>query len=171
MRNVLSVVGPDALKKSRRDEERAKRAHEEVSQHSNVHTLVVSSGNRTLKLFQLLLLVPADMVPRRRRLAEGCSDLDGQVLSAPVRLWQANQHQITWNTLYFILRLINVSCDWSDRAVKRLQAARVQKDVAEATKVIKQQELHKSLRVRWSFSCTLVLTSALSNQDNYKSWN
>lgn len=31
LRSVLSVVGPDALKKSRKDEERAKRSHDEVS--------------------------------------------------------------------------------------------------------------------------------------------
>lgn len=35
LRNILSVVGPEALKKSRRDEERAKRSQEEVS---NRHT-------------------------------------------------------------------------------------------------------------------------------------
>lgn len=56
--------------------------------------------------------------------------------------------------------------------MKRLETARAQKDVTEATKVIKQQELHKSLRVRWwieTFSVhRMVLTSALSNQDNKK---
>lgn len=31
LRSVLSVVGPDALKKSRKDEERAKRSQDEVS--------------------------------------------------------------------------------------------------------------------------------------------
>lgn len=43
LRTVLSVVGPDALKKSRRDEERAKRAHEEVNTHLNMHIMCVSS--------------------------------------------------------------------------------------------------------------------------------
>lgn len=33
----------------------------------------------------------------------------------------------------------------------RLEAARAQKDVAEATRVVRQQELHKSLRVRWFY--------------------
>lgn len=51
LRTVLSVVGPDALKKSRRDEERAKRAHEEVNTHPNkhkhaVHKLLPNSGKR-----------------------------------------------------------------------------------------------------------------------------
>lgn len=31
------------------------------------------------------MTVPADVVPRRHRLSEGCSDLDGQILSATVR--------------------------------------------------------------------------------------
>lgn len=101
----------------------------------------------------LSLPVPADVVPRRRRLSEGCSDLAGQVLSAAVRLLPTSQRQKThsiclrlgWDTLC----LGNLSCGWSDRAVKRLETARAQKVVAEATKVIKQQELHKSLRVRW----------------------
>lgn len=39
LRNILSVVGPEALKKSRRDEERAKRSQEEVSnRHTQTHT-------------------------------------------------------------------------------------------------------------------------------------
>lgn len=46
LRNILSVVGPDALKKSRRDEERAKRSQEEVSTctqtHIHAHTENVS---------------------------------------------------------------------------------------------------------------------------------
>lgn len=37
LRNILSVVGPDALKKSRRDEERAKRSQEEVSTRTQTH--------------------------------------------------------------------------------------------------------------------------------------
>uniref|UniRef100_A0A4W6CLV3 U4/U6 small nuclear ribonucleoprotein Prp4 n=1 Tax=Lates calcarifer TaxID=8187 RepID=A0A4W6CLV3_LATCA len=73
LRSVLSVVGPDALKKSRKDEERAKRSQDEVSTR-------------------------------------------------------------------------NSCCDWSVRAMRRLEAARAQKDVAEATRTIRQQELHKSLR-------------------------
>lgn len=48
--------------------------------------------------------------------------------------------------------LIIVCCILSIRAMRRLEAARVQKDVAEATKVIRQQELHKSLRVRGHFT-------------------
>ena len=35
LRSVLSVVGPDALKKSRKDDERAKRSQDEVCMHRN----------------------------------------------------------------------------------------------------------------------------------------
>lgn len=129
--------------------------------------------------------MPADVVPRRHRLSERSSDLGGQILSATVRLLQTNPRQIThficpclsWGTLCFSLCLLNLSCDWSDRAVKRLEAARVQKNVAEATKVIKQQELHKSLRVRWWIETfdgeifvmhRVIITSSLSNRDNNK---
>ncbi|XP_039677854.1 U4/U6 small nuclear ribonucleoprotein Prp4 [Perca fluviatilis] len=71
LRSVLSVVGPDALKKSRREEERAKRSQDECQQ--------------------------------------------------------------TWYHLVV-------------RAMRRLEAARAQREVAEATRAIRQQEMHKSLR-------------------------
>ncbi|TWW66540.1 U4/U6 small nuclear ribonucleoprotein Prp4 isoform X1 [Takifugu flavidus] len=87
LRTVLSVVGPDALKKSRRDEERAKRAHEECQQ------TWYHEGTASLK---------------------------------EARIWLAK---------YSL-----------PRAVKRLETARGQKDLVEATKVVRQQELHKSLR-------------------------
>lgn len=47
------------------------------------------------------------------------------------------------------LWLMTLFCDWSIRAMRRLEVARAQKDVPEATKVVRQQELHKSLRVRF----------------------
>uniref|UniRef100_A0A3B3CPV7 Pre-mRNA splicing tri-snRNP complex factor PRPF4 n=1 Tax=Oryzias melastigma TaxID=30732 RepID=A0A3B3CPV7_ORYME len=84
LRSVLSVVGPDALKKSRKDEERARRSQEQTWYHE---------GSASLK---------------------------------EARLWMAR---------YSL-----------PRAVARLEAARVQKEVSEANKTIRQQELHKSLR-------------------------
>ncbi|XP_068190494.1 U4/U6 small nuclear ribonucleoprotein Prp4 [Antennarius striatus] len=87
LRNILSVVGPDALKKSRRDEERSKRSQEECQQ------TWYHEGPATLR---------------------------------DARLWLAK---------YSL-----------PRAMRRLETARSQKDVAEATKVVRQQELHKSLR-------------------------
>lgn len=87
LRSVLSVVGPDALKKSRKDEERAKRSQEECHQ-TWYH--------------------------------------EGPSLLQEARLW--------------------VSRYSLPRAMKRLEEARIQKDVPDATKTMKQQELHKSLR-------------------------
>ncbi|XP_047426403.1 U4/U6 small nuclear ribonucleoprotein Prp4 [Mugil cephalus] len=87
LRSVLSVVGPDALKKSRKDEERAKRSQDEC------HQTWYHEGSASLK---------------------------------DARLWLAK---------YSL-----------PRAMRRLESARAQKDVAEATKTIRQQELHKSLR-------------------------
>lgn len=98
------------------------------------------------------MTVPADVVPRRHRLSEGSSDLAGQILPATVRAREGDQSLFYASSplaLSLILCLLRLSCDWSDRAVKRLETARVQKDVVEATKVVRQQELHKSLRVRW----------------------
>ncbi|XP_058473062.1 U4/U6 small nuclear ribonucleoprotein Prp4 [Solea solea] len=87
LRSVLSVVGPDALKKSRKDEERAKRSQEECQQ------TWYHEGPASLK---------------------------------EARLWLAK---------YSL-----------PRAVERLDAARAQKEVAEATKAMRQQEQHKTLR-------------------------
>ncbi|XP_075885130.1 U4/U6 small nuclear ribonucleoprotein Prp4 [Nelusetta ayraudi] len=87
LRNILSVVGPDALKKSRRDEERAKRSQDEC------HQTWYHEGSASLK---------------------------------EARIWLAK---------YSL-----------PRAMRRLEAARAQKEVADSTMVIKQQELHKSLR-------------------------
>ncbi|KAG7232722.1 hypothetical protein INR49_008184 [Caranx melampygus] len=87
LRSVLSVVGPDALKKSRKDEERAKRSHDECQQ------TWYHEGSASLR---------------------------------DARFWLAK---------YSL-----------PRAMRRLDAARAQKDVAEATRAIRQQELHKSLR-------------------------
>uniref|UniRef100_A0A8D3DIJ3 Pre-mRNA processing factor 4 (PRP4)-like domain-containing protein n=1 Tax=Scophthalmus maximus TaxID=52904 RepID=A0A8D3DIJ3_SCOMX len=87
LRSVLSVVGPDALKKSRKDEERAKRSQEECQQ-TWYH--------------------------------------EGSAFLKDARLWLAR---------YSL-----------PRAFKRLEAERAQRDVAEATRGIRQQELHKSLR-------------------------
>uniref|UniRef100_A0AAQ6A0S5 U4/U6 small nuclear ribonucleoprotein Prp4 n=1 Tax=Amphiprion ocellaris TaxID=80972 RepID=A0AAQ6A0S5_AMPOC len=87
LRSVLSVVGPDALKKSRKDEERAKRSHDECQQ------TWYHEGSASLK---------------------------------DARLWLAK---------YSL-----------PRAMRRLEAARAQKDVTEGTRTIRQQELHKSLR-------------------------
>lgn len=36
---------------------------------------------------------------------------------------------------------------WFSRAVQRLDAARAQKEIPESTRTVKQQELHKNLRV------------------------
>nr|XP_020492618.1 U4/U6 small nuclear ribonucleoprotein Prp4 isoform X1 [Labrus bergylta] len=87
LRSVLSVVGPDALKKSRRDEERAKRSQDECQQ-TWYH--------------------------------------EGSAFLKEARLWLAK---------YSL-----------PRAMRRLEAARAQRDVSEATRTLKQQELHKSLR-------------------------
>ncbi|XP_040014303.1 U4/U6 small nuclear ribonucleoprotein Prp4 [Xiphias gladius] len=87
LRSVLSVVGPDALKKSRKDEERAKRSQDECQQ------TWYHEGSASLR---------------------------------DARLWLAK---------YSL-----------PRAMRRLEAARAQRDVAEATRTIRQQELHKSLR-------------------------
>uniref|UniRef100_A0A673AYS1 U4/U6 small nuclear ribonucleoprotein Prp4-like n=1 Tax=Sphaeramia orbicularis TaxID=375764 RepID=A0A673AYS1_9TELE len=87
LRSILSVVGPDALKKSRKDEERAKRSQEECQQ------TWYHEGSAYLK---------------------------------DSRLWLAK---------YSL-----------PRAMRRLEAARSQRDVAEATRAMRQQELHKSLR-------------------------
>lgn len=46
------------------------------------------------------------------------------------------------------MRLTSSFSDCAIRAMRRLEAARAQKEVPEATKAIRQQELHKSLRVR-----------------------
>ncbi|XP_014874028.1 U4/U6 small nuclear ribonucleoprotein Prp4 [Poecilia latipinna] len=85
LRSVLSVVGPDALK--RKDEERAKRSRDECLQ------TWYHEGPASLK---------------------------------EARLWLAR---------YSL-----------PRSMRRLEAARALKEVAEATKTIRQQELHKSLR-------------------------
>ncbi|XP_077441990.1 U4/U6 small nuclear ribonucleoprotein Prp4 isoform X2 [Vanacampus margaritifer] len=87
LRGILSVVGPDALKKSRRDEERAKRSHEEC------HQTWYHEGPASLK---------------------------------DARLWLAR---------YSL-----------PRSMKRLEAARALKEICEATRTIRQQELNKSLR-------------------------
>lgn len=56
LRSVLSVVGPDALKKSRRDEERAKRSQDEVSTHTLTHTLLnLKSTNIKINNFVFFL--------------------------------------------------------------------------------------------------------------------
>ncbi|XP_034402387.1 U4/U6 small nuclear ribonucleoprotein Prp4 [Cyclopterus lumpus] len=87
LRSVLSVVGPDALKKSRREEERAKRSQDECQQ------TWYHEGSASLK---------------------------------DARLWLAK---------YSL-----------PRAMKRLESARALRDVAEATRAIRQQELQNSLR-------------------------
>ncbi|XP_061150106.1 U4/U6 small nuclear ribonucleoprotein Prp4 isoform X1 [Syngnathus typhle] len=87
LRGILSVVGPDALKKSRRDEERAKRSQAEC------HQTWYHEGPASLK---------------------------------DARLWLAR---------YSL-----------PRSMKRLEVARGQKEICEATKTIRQQELNKSLR-------------------------
>lgn len=55
--------------------------------------------------------------------------------------------------------LTGPSFDWTIRAVRRLDAARAQKEVTDSTRVIKQQELHKSLRVRLNFSIVRIKTT------------
>nr|XP_040053488.1 LOW QUALITY PROTEIN: U4/U6 small nuclear ribonucleoprotein Prp4 [Gasterosteus aculeatus aculeatus] len=87
LRSVLSVVGPDALKKSRRDDERAKRSQDECQQ------TWFHEDSAYLK---------------------------------DARLWLAK---------YSL-----------PRAMKRLEAARALKEVAEATRAIRQQEQQNSLR-------------------------
>ncbi|XP_061589529.1 U4/U6 small nuclear ribonucleoprotein Prp4 [Cololabis saira] len=87
LRGILSVVGPDALKKSRKDEDRVKRSQDECQQ------TWYHEGTASLK---------------------------------EARLWLAR---------YSL-----------PRAVKRLDGARSLKEVTDATRTIRQQELHKSLR-------------------------
>ncbi|KAK7880990.1 hypothetical protein WMY93_032385 [Mugilogobius chulae] len=82
------VVGPDALKKSRKDEERGRRSNEECSQ-TWYH--------------------------------------EGPLSLQEARLWVAH---------YSL-----------PRAMRRLENARLQRDVSDATKAMKQQELHKGLRI------------------------
>uniref|UniRef100_A0A8C4KVX3 Pre-mRNA splicing tri-snRNP complex factor PRPF4 n=1 Tax=Dromaius novaehollandiae TaxID=8790 RepID=A0A8C4KVX3_DRONO len=87
LRNILSVVGTDALKKSRKDDDRSKKSKEEYQQ------TWYHEGPRSLKT---------------------------------ARLWLAN---------YSL-----------PRAVKRLEEARLLKEIPEATRTSQRQELHKSLR-------------------------
>ncbi|OXB66495.1 hypothetical protein ASZ78_011610 [Callipepla squamata] len=88
LRNILSVVGTDALKKTRKDDDRSKKSKEEYQQ------TWYHEGPRSLKT---------------------------------ARLWLAN---------YSL-----------PRAVKRLEEARLLKEIPEATRTSQRQELHKSLRV------------------------
>ncbi|XP_040462582.1 U4/U6 small nuclear ribonucleoprotein Prp4 isoform X2 [Falco naumanni] len=87
LRNILSVVGTDALKKTRKDDDRSKKSKEEYQQ------TWYHEGPRSLKT---------------------------------ARLWLAN---------YSL-----------PRAVKRLEEARLLKEIPEATRTSQRQELHKSLR-------------------------
>ncbi|NWT04418.1 PRP4 protein, partial [Mionectes macconnelli] len=85
--NILSVVGTDALKKTRKDDDRSKKSKEEYQQ------TWYHEGPRSLKT---------------------------------ARLWLAN---------YSL-----------PRAAKRLEEARLLKEIPEATRTSQRQELHKSLR-------------------------
>ncbi|XP_066569436.1 U4/U6 small nuclear ribonucleoprotein Prp4 [Amia ocellicauda] len=87
LRNVLSVVGTDALKKSKKDDEKSKRSQDEFQQ------TWYHEGPSTLK---------------------------------EARLWLAR---------YSL-----------PRAMRRLEEARAHKEIPEATRTVRQQELHKSLR-------------------------
>ncbi|KAM4760848.1 U4/U6 small nuclear ribonucleoprotein Prp4 isoform 1-T1 [Cyanocitta cristata] len=87
LRNILSVVGTDALKKTRKDDDRSKKSKEEYQQ------TWYHEGPRSLKT---------------------------------ARLWLAN---------YSL-----------PRAAKRLEEARLLKEIPEATRTSQRQELHKSLR-------------------------
>ncbi|XP_053229954.1 U4/U6 small nuclear ribonucleoprotein Prp4 [Podarcis raffonei] len=87
LRNILSVVGTDALKKTKKDDEKSKKSKEEYQQ------TWYHEGPNTLKT---------------------------------ARLWIAN---------YSL-----------PRAMKRLEEARLLKEVPEATRTSQKQELHKSLR-------------------------
>lgn len=52
-------------------------------------------------------------------------------------------------TIWCILKASSVFLFvWFSRAVERLDAARAHKEIPESTRTIKQQELHKALRVR-----------------------
>ncbi|XP_061282519.1 U4/U6 small nuclear ribonucleoprotein Prp4 isoform X2 [Bos javanicus] len=87
LRNILSVVGTDALKKTKKDDEKSKKSKEEYQQtwyHEGPHSLKVA------------------------------------------RLWIAN---------YSL-----------PRAMKRLEEARLHKEIPETTRTSQMQELHKSLR-------------------------
>uniref|UniRef100_G3PS34 Pre-mRNA processing factor 4 (PRP4)-like domain-containing protein n=1 Tax=Gasterosteus aculeatus aculeatus TaxID=481459 RepID=G3PS34_GASAC len=110
LRSVLSVVGPDALKKSRRDDERAK------------------SANRTWFHEDSAYLKDA-------------------------RLWLAK---------YSL-----------PRAMKRLEAARALKEVAEATRAIRQQEQQNSLRVRMSSfrSVTIDQSASATSAPTQRCWS
>uniref|UniRef100_A0A8C9TQF9 Pre-mRNA splicing tri-snRNP complex factor PRPF4 n=2 Tax=Scleropages formosus TaxID=113540 RepID=A0A8C9TQF9_SCLFO len=89
LRNILSVVGPDALKKSKKEDEKAKRSQEEYQQ-TWYH--------------------------------------EGPALLKDARLWLAR---------YSL-----------PRAVKRLDNARVYKEIPESTRTVRQQELmHVSLSI------------------------
>lgn len=48
-------------------------------------------------------------------------------------------------TVYF--KSFGIDFVWFSRAVQRLDAARAQKEIPESTRTVKQQELHKNLRV------------------------
>ncbi|KAJ6652060.1 hypothetical protein lerEdw1_015263 [Lerista edwardsae] len=87
LRNILSVVGTDALKKTKKEDDRSKKSKEEYQQ------TWYHEGPNTLKT---------------------------------ARLWIAN---------YSL-----------PRAVKRLDEARLMKEIPEATRTSQKQELHKSLR-------------------------
>ena len=60
LRGVLSVVGPDALKKSRKDDERGKRSQDEVTTthttHNSTHQHYTTTHSITVFVFDQLQL-------------------------------------------------------------------------------------------------------------------
>ncbi|KFW93085.1 U4/U6 small nuclear ribonucleoprotein Prp4, partial [Phalacrocorax carbo] len=100
LRNILSVVGTDALKKTRKDDDRSKKSKEEV-----MVSLVLS------------LLREVGVI----------------LFEVPYFHGQGKYRDL----------LLHLSFH---RAVKRLEEARLLKEIPEATRTSQRQELHKSLR-------------------------
>lgn len=88
LRNILSVVGPDALKKSKKEDEKAKRSQEEVKWPLLLapiyYVCVLCIGLKLTCPTCTLPLVPADVVPWGSYLPERCSNVDCPLLFAQV---------------------------------------------------------------------------------------
>lgn len=56
LRNILSVVGPDALKKSKKDEEKAKRSQEDVCSLGSLLVVVVNMNPPVVKAWSCFSL-------------------------------------------------------------------------------------------------------------------
>ncbi|KAL4609471.1 U4/U6 small nuclear ribonucleoprotein Prp4 [Arapaima gigas] len=120
LRNILSVVGPDALKKSKKEDEKAKRSQEEVREYFCFVCLPQHHDREVTHDSVLLLFLPLPLQYQQTWYHEGPTSLKD------ARLWLAH---------YSL-----------PKAVQRLDAARAYKEIPESTRTVRQQELHKTLR-------------------------